>query len=108
MRTAPWMPSNGLPWEVVTIVGIDGEMAEVENHIGKTRRIPVAANRAKGAYPAEGERWVIDKQLGDWTFAAVLYRVPVTVTGDRSDGTALVNLLAALEGMGLIIDETTA
>jgi hypothetical protein len=32
--------------------------------------------------------------------------VPVAVTGDRSDGTALANLLTALAGIGLIIDST--
>jgi len=34
--------------------------------------------------------------------------VPTTVTGDRSDGTALANLLTALAGIGLIIDNTVS
>lgn len=33
---------------------------------------------------------------------------PVTVAGDRSDGTALTNLLAALDTLGLINDTTVA
>lgn len=33
---------------------------------------------------------------------------PLSVTGARDDGTALVNLLDALEKLGLIQDNTTA
>ncbi len=108
MRDAP--RSMGHPWETVIVRGIDATsgLAEVENHIGKIRRIPMGVQRSKGAAPVVGERWVIDKSLGDWTFFAVLSATPRAVTGDRSTGTALTNLLIALDEMGLITDETTA
>lgn len=101
--------SVGLPWEVVKVteIGDDG-LAEVTNHIGKQRRIKIGFLRAKGALPRVGERWVIDKSMGYWTFAAVIEADPPVITGDRSDGTALANLLTALADMGLIVDETTA
>lgn len=108
MREAP--RNLGLPWEVVVIRGIDQTtgMAEVENSIGKVRRIPMVIQRSKGALPVVGERWVIDRTIGQWTFTAVLEPTARVVGGDRSDGTALTNLLIALEEMGLISDETTA
>ena len=34
--------------------------------------------------------------------------VPVSVTGDRSDGTALANLLVALDSIGIIDNNTVA
>lgn len=108
MRETPL--HQGLPWEVVIVRGIDTttNVAEVENHIGVMRQVPMAVLRTKGAKPLVGERWVIDKSLGQWTFAAVLEATPLVLTGSRSGGGALVNLLAALEEIGLFIDGTTA
>lgn len=37
-----------------------------------------------------------------------LPQTPINVTGDRSDGTALTNLLTALATLGLITDSTVA
>lgn len=110
MRTRSWDQSNGLPWETVWVRGIDAEhgLVEVENHIGKMRRIPLNVQRAKGGLPEVGEKWAIDKTLGYWTFAAVLSPVTPTLLGDRSDGTALTNLITLLEEIGLFIDGTTA
>lgn len=64
--------------------------------------------RAKGMYPAEGEKWMIDRTIaGTWTFACLLIPNPPTISGTRSANPALGNLLSTLADGGLIIDETT-
>lgn len=109
-RTRPWDPANGLPWETVVVRGIDLDagVAQCENHIGKVRNIPLSVQRARGVLPRVGERWAIDRTLGQWTFAGVLNPSPPTLLGDRSDGTALANLISLLEDAGLLVDGTTA
>lgn len=64
--------------------------------------------RAKGMYPAVGEKWMIDRTIaGTWTFACLLVPNPPTISGTRSANSALGNLISALAEGGLIIDETT-
>jgi hypothetical protein len=53
-------------------VGPDGfEYASVVTQFGESRNILMVVQRAKGIKPKVGERWIIDKSFGYWTFAAV-------------------------------------
>lgn len=69
-------------------------------------RLNVNIRRGGGPLPREGERWLIDRTLGNWTFASLLNPNPPVITGAHSDGTAFKNLLEALVEMGLVIDDT--
>ena len=86
----------------------DQGMAHCVTQFGKHMAIPVTVTRAKGALPAVGDQWIIDRSMGSrWSFAAIVNTTPPTITGSRGGNAALGNLLSALEDAGLIKDSTT-
>lgn len=99
---------SGMTWLVVTVEEIDGNDAHCVDQHGIARMFDTRVMRANGAKPRVGEKWVADRSiLGNWTLAAVLQPKPTKITGSRSTGAALANLLTALDEMGLIEDGTT-
>lgn len=64
-------------WRLVVITAIDGDTAVCRDEFGQVVEVPLDVQRAKGFAPAVGERWVIDRTFGRWTFAA---GIEVTVT----------------------------
>ncbi len=102
--------TNGIGFESLAVyvesVGEDG-YAVCKSEFGKFYKINSHIRRGGGPQPRNGERWVIDRTLGFWTFAALLNPNPPTVTGSRSDGTALESLLSVMVELGFIVDETT-
>lgn len=64
--------SRGFTAEVVNVMDVVGNVAEVANlSIGKRRQIRMDIQRT-GIRPAVGQTWIIDRSLGYWTFAAIL------------------------------------
>jgi hypothetical protein len=55
-----------------TIQEITNGYALGVDNFNVTRKIPIQVQRAKGAAPLPGEQWVITKDLGPWTFAAIM------------------------------------
>lgn len=106
--THPARPGQGLPFEKVMVeqVLIEENFATVRNEFGKTRPVPLHV-RAKGSRPAEGETWLISRDLGFWTFALCLLPKPPVITGTTDNIPALESLLSQLADAGLIVDETT-
>jgi hypothetical protein len=98
-----------LPWKSVFVEEIDDKgVAHCVDQFGKPISLPVAVRRGKGALPAVGERWIIDRSLSNrWTFAAVQSARPPTITGERDANGALGALLTALVDAGLVVDATT-
>ena len=107
-ETHPGVGSQGLPFERVMVeqVILDENFAVVRNEFGKTRQVPLHV-RARGLLPAEGESWVISRDLGFWTFALCILPKPPVITGETDNIPALENLLAELSAAGLIVDNTT-
>ena len=103
--------SNGFDVMTFKIEQIENGFAYGTNNMGQHRHIPLSWLPAKGAYPQIGEQWLITKSNGytPWRFESIINAPPPPViTGSRSSGAALTNLLAALSAMGLIVDETTS
>lgn len=75
MPADPSAISRGFAVEVVTVLDVspDGDWAEVANtSIGRRRRVTMNVQRTNER-PDVGERWIIDRTLGSWTFAAIIY-----------------------------------
>lgn len=107
-------PSGGVPWRVVKIESIapDGSHVLARDVNGKALDVQMRVRGTKAPLPRVGERWVVDRSLGDWALMAYLdEQDPPEVTGSRLDSNeveveALANLLALLEEMGLITNHT--
>ena len=94
----------------VYVISVFGNTAVVIDQLGKKREIRVNLLRSKGPWPAPGERWLIQNDLGEWTFAAMRdVPAPKTITGSRSTDIAsiTIQLLEALAALGLVVDQTT-
>jgi hypothetical protein len=63
----------------VTDVDITSGLAKVKDSFGKVRTVRYDIRRGGGQRPKVDETWIIDRSLGEWTFAA-LYS-----PGDLSD-----------------------
>lgn len=106
----PRRPTHtGLDSMIVQIEEIDAKgNAHCIDQFGRQMAIPITITRAKGARPAVGDQWIIDRTVGNrWSFAAVLNTVPPEVTGTRSANPALANLIEVLAALGFVTDATT-
>lgn len=90
------MPIQGLSYQVVTVLSVDGNTAYVRSdHTGK--QFPVARDvlRAHAVPPMPGERWIIELAYGtDWMFAAIIGGDPVNpmlTVGNASERLAIKN-----------------
>lgn len=95
------------------IENIDGDYATVIDQMGQTKTVLVGMMRAKGVRPKVGERWLIDRQLGHWSLAAVL--MPVDRALERFVATspaspAAWNVVHGLgsEDVGVTVRETAS
>ncbi len=68
----PSFGSLGFHQLLFTIQEITAGYAYGTDQFQVNRKIPVAVQRAKGAQPSIGEQWLITKDLGPWTFAAIM------------------------------------
>lgn len=59
----------------------------------------------KGLRPVQGEVWIIDRTLGEWTPTICLTRQLPEITGNVDEDSANDHLLTALEALGVISDE---
>jgi hypothetical protein len=98
---------SGLSWLKVTVDSLGGNRALVTDQYGRPHSVRLDIRRGGGPFPREGEKWVIDRSLGFWSFAALIVADPPVVTGSNDGIPALQNLLQALEDMGLIVDNTS-
>jgi hypothetical protein len=89
----------------VTTVADDGTCL-TRDTIGRERQVRYDLRPKGTGVPAGGEIWLIRKMGDTWVLGAQVGAARPVVTGDRSAGTALVSLLAALVELGLIEDET--
>ncbi len=71
-----------------------------------TRKLPLL-RRGKGALPAVGDVWLIDRSMGDWTFATCVRAALTTVEGNVIEGSAQDALLSAMAALGFVIDDAT-
>lgn len=101
------MMGLGFQQKMVYIEEIADGFAHCIDGFGKTEVVPVIVMRAKGSTPQVGESWIIDRAMGDWTFAAVTNHQTPEITGSRGSGAALKKLLSTLVELGIIVDKTT-
>jgi hypothetical protein len=69
------LPIQGIAYMVATILSIDGNIALVrmDQAAGRTERVRIDYQRAKGDLPAVGEQWIVDKTYGnEWSFAMII------------------------------------
>ena len=99
--------ADGPAWRVVTVEEVTGAQALCRDDSGKTMIVRTDLRRGGGPAPRQGERWILDRALGRWTFVASFASAPPTITGSRGGNAALANLLASLEALGLIINDTS-
>lgn len=77
-----------------------------QDSYGRTHLVPTRARRGKGALPAAGEFWIIDRTLGgDWSFAAVLDAELPAVEGEVDQDSATDMLISLLAQMGFVRDD---
>jgi hypothetical protein len=68
----PSFGSVGFHQVLFTIEEITNGYAYGTDQFLVSRQVPIALQRAKGAAPSVGEQWLITKDLGPWTFAAIM------------------------------------
>lgn len=68
----PSFGSVGFHQLLFTIQEITAGYAYGTDNFNVNRKIPVGIQRAKGAAPLAGEQWLLTKDLGPWTFAAIM------------------------------------
>lgn len=93
---------------VVESVSEDGTTAMCIDARGMGKQVNAAITRGKGGRPVAGETWMIDREFGNYTFAACVIPLPPEVTGSREGLHPVVaSLLDALAAQGLVLDLTT-
>ena len=71
--TLPGSSSYGLAWKQVTVLSVDGNVAQVRDQLSQTFWMDRTNLRAKGDPPQVGETWIVDRSyLNDWTFALIV------------------------------------
>lgn len=73
----PSFGSTGFHQLLFTIDEITAGYAYGTDNFNRSLKIPVGIQRAKAAPPQAGEQWLLTKDLGPWTFAAVMNN-PIT------------------------------
>lgn len=69
------LPIQGITMLDVTIMSVDGNLAQVRANQAGGRTFPVRRDfmRAKGDLPYPGERWIVDRSFGnEWSFAMII------------------------------------
>lgn len=100
--------TQGLPYMKAVVTDVTDRMAIVVDQFGKHHDVRIDLRRGKGPFPRVGEMWLLDRELGPWTFAACMKADLPKVTGSTDDIPALISLIAALTEIGLIEDHTTS
>ena len=100
--------ANGFPYRLVLVESLAVGQAQVIDQFGAHLSMPTVPRRGGGPPPREGETWVIDRALGTWTFAALVTGKPPVITGSTDGVPALRDLLAALDGAGLVDDQSVS
>lgn len=90
----------------VTVDAIADQVAHVIDQFGRAMRVRIDRRTAKGPRPVVGEKWLLARSGGGWVFSVCLRADLPVVSGSTDNSPALKSLLAALESMGLIIDNT--
>jgi hypothetical protein len=107
--TTPYTSSVGFAVQQVTVREIlpDRNMALCLDNFGYEVRVtlhPLSARRM----PLVGEKWMVDRKFGPWSFVAPMTNYVPVVSGDRADLSVVIpSLLDALSELGLIDDQTT-
>jgi len=97
-----------VPVLTVHVESIDGVNALVKDTRGRSHTISANVRRGNGPLPRVGEVWLIDRTLGQWTFAAVLTSVPPVISGDTWGSPAVNALLTSLASSGAIVNSTSS
>jgi hypothetical protein len=71
--TLPGSSGYGLAWKAVTVLSVDGNLANVRDQLSATFWVSRVNLRYKGSPPQVGEQWIVDRSYGnDWTFAMLI------------------------------------
>lgn len=64
---------NGFPTMIGTVADVDAtnSLATIKDSFGRNRIVRIDIRRGGGRIPIVGETWLLDRTLGDWTFAAL-------------------------------------
>lgn len=101
-------PSNsmGVPYQRVMVKDLseDRSFAICQNQAGATVNVPTTIRSGKGGWPRIGEVWLITRETGAWTFAAIYDdKGPPVITASRVGAPPLVvQLFDALIRLGLV------
>lgn len=70
----PGSSGHGAAYKEVLVQAVDYKVSKavVIDQLGKQMQVRCDIMRAKGNVPAVGERWLVDRQYGVWTFAAIM------------------------------------
>ena len=83
----PSFGSNGFHQLLFTIQEVTAGYAYGTDNFNRNLKIPVSIQRAKGVQPAAGEQWLLTKDLGPWTFAAIMNNANTTIVESVVAGT---------------------
>lgn len=66
--------------------------------------------RSQIAWPTVGDQWIIDRSMGHWALRTrITATKPSSITGSAATmTTATLQIISLLEGLGLVVDATTA
>jgi hypothetical protein len=95
----PSFGSNGFHQLLFTIDEVTDGYAYGTDNFNRNLKIPMNIQRAKGVLPAAGEQWLLTKDLGPWTFAAITQYVGTT------DNTQLPHYVSP--GAGISLTDTS-
>lgn len=69
---APSTPRSVVNVKVVTVRSVNIGIASCIDEFGAPTTISIKSMRANGCAPTVGDRWVIDRSYGNWSFALYL------------------------------------
>src|ERR1700721_787773 len=97
-QKGPASGSEGFTTMKFRIDGISKGMAMGGDSFNRSKKVPLSLLPGKGPYPQAGEQWIISKTInGVWSFTHIINApAPPAITGSRSGGEALTNLLTQL------------
>ena len=81
---------------LVTVRSItaDGKWALTVDRQNTETRVPMLVQRSKGPLPAVGETWLLDQELGSWTFSAFIGSSPAEFLPEAGGGVPEISVSA--------------
>lgn len=101
--------SVGLSSKIVTVsdVMLDQNSTICVDDFYSNISIPLNPRRTDRK-PQVGEKWIVDREFGKWSFVCpLLGRIPSLTGNTGSSDPVLINLITILSDLGYIKDDTT-